>query len=278
MEHLNNPVYAWGGDANALTAIIKGVTDYIISEGPFYVESAATRRPYNVYGGVAVLHLRGPMMSGVPQEVEQIFSVTDTRRFARSLEVAADDKEVDSVAIIVNSPGGSVDGLNEIADAMQSVMRQKNVVAMVNGMAASAAYYAIAQAQTIYAGRMDLIGSIGTRLTVYDYSEAFANAGIKPVVIDTGEYKSMGEPGTEITDAHKAEFQRLVDGYFADFRQVVQRGRGLSDQSFEAIGDGRLFFAEESMRNGLIDGILKVSDVLNSMQAANAARRRIASI
>jgi protease-4 len=125
---------------------------------------------------------------------------------------------------------------------------------------------------------MDLIGSIGTRLTVYDYSEAFANAGIKPVVIDTGEYKSMGEPGTEITDAHKAEFQRLVDGYFADFRQVVQRGRGLSDQSFEAIGDGRLFFAEESTRNGLIDGILKVSDVLNSMQAANAARRRIASI
>lgn len=278
MQHLNNPVYSWAGDERVLTETIASITRYMISAGPFAVEGAATRRPYNNYGGVALLSLRGPMMSGVPQEIEDVFGVTDTRRFARAVEIAADDKEVDSILIVANSPGGSVDGLTAVADAMAYATQAKNVVAVVNGMAASAAYYAISQAHTIHAGRMDLIGSIGTRLTVYDYSQAFENAGIKPVVIDTGEYKSMGETGTEITDAHKAEFQRLVDGYFADFREVVQRGRGMTSESFEAVSDGRLFFADESMRMGLIDGISTVSNMLKSIQTANAARRRVASL
>jgi signal peptide peptidase SppA len=277
MEHLNNPVYSWAGDWRTLANTIAAVTQHIVSNSR--IESAGPKRKgYQSIGGVGLISLRGPMMTGVSPEIEDWFGVTDTQRLARTVERAADDSAIDSICICVNSPGGSVEGLTTLADAVKYAASKKHVVGAVNGMAASAAYYAIAGAQTIYAGRMDLVGSIGTRLTVYDYSEAFADAGIKPVVIDTGEYKSMGEPGTEITDAHKAEFQRLVDGYFADFRRVVQYGRGMTDAGFEMVSDGRLFFAEDARGLGLVDGVSKVSDVITQMQTAIAARRRIAQL
>lgn len=277
MEHLNNPIYAWGGEAQALTRAIQSVTAHIANH-PQIEGAGPKRKRYQSAGGVAILSLRGPMMTGVPQEIEDWFGVTDTKRFARTVEMAAEDKEVNSICICVNSPGGSVEGLTTLADAVNYAAGMKNVVGTVNGMSASAAYYAISGANTIFANRMDLVGSIGTRLTVYDYSEAFADAGIKPVVIDTGEFKSMGEPGTPITDAQKDEFQRLVDGYFSDFRQVVQRGRGMSDAGFEQVSDGRLFFAEEARGLGLIDGIGRPADVIKQMQTAIAARRRIAQL
>lgn len=277
MEHLNNPIYAWGGDVAALTRIIEAVTQHKISA---QVEAArpSARQSYFNAGGVAVMNLVGPMIPGVGAEIEQYFGVTDTKRLTRSVQEATADESVESILFRVNSPGGSVDGLDRLGDAVAAAVNVKPVAAVVDGMAASAAYYTVAQAHTIYAGRRDLVGSIGTRLTVYDYSEAFQNAGIKPVVIDTGEYKSMGERGTPITDEHKAEFQRLVDGYFADFRDVVVRGRGMTAEGFEKIGDGRLFFADESRGLGLIDGISDVTNVLNSMQTANAARRRVRSL
>jgi protease-4 len=269
------PIFAYAGQPEALGRLLADIN----MRGPSVEAVRPTRRELvqNI-GGVGLISIRGAMLAGVGPAIADAFGVTDTQHLARQLIAAAGDDRVESVVIRVNSPGGSVEGLTDVADAMAVLTEQKPVAAVIDGMGASAAYYSVAGAHSIYAGRMDLVGSIGTRLMVYDTSGVFEDMGIKAIPIDTGEFKSMGADGVPVTDAHKAEYQRLVDGYFADFRDVVSRGRGLSGERLDAVADGRMWFGSEAGGLGLIDGINTVQNVLNSMQTANAARRRVRSL
>ena len=81
---------------------------------------------------------------------------------------------------------GGVLGIADLADAIFDARNHKPTVAQIDGIGASAAYHPATQASKIYAGRMDMVGSIGTRMHLYDFSVAFKKDGITPVVIDTG--------------------------------------------------------------------------------------------
>jgi ClpP class serine protease len=101
---------------------------------------------------------------------------------------------------------------------------------------------------------------------LYDYSAMFNGAGIKAIPIDTGEFKSAGAMGLEITEAQIKEFQKIVDGYFADFSEAVLEGRPISKADFDAIADGRIFFADdEPVKTGLITGIKSTRQALSDM-------------
>jgi len=176
---------------------------------------------------------------------------------------------------VIDSPGGSVDGLVELADTVQAVKQVKPIIAQVDGMMASAALYAAAGATEIYAGKRDLIGSIGTRIMLYDFSEMFSNEGVKAIPIDTGEHKSAGAMGTEITEEQQAEFQRIVDGYFSDFMATLQNGRGISQKELKPLADGRVFFAEEEpLEAGLIDGIQSLEQTLSTIIQTKQSNRK----
>ncbi len=227
-----------------------------------------------VVGGVAVIDVFGIMDKHV-----SYYGVSTERVRAAVLE-AVGDKSVQTIMMRIDSPGGSVDGLAELGDTIFAARKEKQIVAQVHGMAASAGYYIASQATSIVAHRMDLIGSIGTTATIYDYSELFAKEGIEAVVIDTGEFKSAGVLGAKLTENQRAEFQRIVDGYFDDFVKVIARGRGVAESKIRAMADGRVFFAKEALEMGLIDSIEESDTTLNSLvfavQDAQRVRTRMA--
>ena len=210
--------------------------------------------PVQKHGNLAVIPIRGPIMKHESAFLSY-FGIASSKLTQRAVESATADADVEKIVLNIDSPGGSVDGLAELVDALQAARAEKTVIAQVSGMAASAAYMIASQADQIFAGRMDLIGSIGTRMLIYDFSKMFEKEGIKAIPIDTGEHKSAGAFGTEITDAQIAEFQRITDGFFDDFVAAIVAGRGLSEEKVRAVGDGRVFFAEEAITLGLIDGI-----------------------
>src|SRR5690606_22789828 len=139
----------------------------------------------------------------------------------------------------------------------------KPVIAQVDGIAASAAYWAASQATTISAGRMDMVGSIGVRMMLYDFSGMFDQAGIRAIPLDTWQFKSAGAMVTEVTKAQQAYFQGLVDDNFSEFRKAVQMGRGLNDAQFDAVGDGRIFTAPDSVQLGLIDRVQTIDETVS---------------
>jgi len=229
-------------------------------------------------GSTALVEMRGPMLKEAGWL--SAWGFAGTVETEQALLAAANDNEIESILWVIDSAGGSVDGLDSLYKTAKSIGKEKEITVQVDGMLASAALYVASAANKIYANRRDLIGSIGARMMIYDYSAAFENAGIKAIPIDTGEFKSAGAMGTEITKEQQADFQRVVDGYFADFVLAVTEGRPISKKDFDSLADGRIFFADEQpIETGLIDGIRSTrqafSDVLaknDTLQAANRTR------
>lgn len=224
------------------------------------------------HGSAAVVSMRGPMVRSAGWMAK--YGIAGTRDTAIALKVASADPDVESILWLVDSPGGSVDGLDELAETVRAVAAIKPINVQVDGMMASAAVYVTAGATTIHANRRDLIGSIGVRMMLYDYSAMFAREGVRAIPIDTGEHKSAGAAGTTITEAQQAEFQRLVDGFYGEFLRELELGRGISRETLEPLADGRVFFAdEEPITSGLIDGIRSTDDAFAGLITTQSTRR-----
>lgn len=217
----------------------------------------------------------------------QRYGYAGVRETQSALKAAERDSDVESIVWVMDTPGGSVDGLQELADTVKSVASVKPVIVQVDGLLASAGYYVAANATKIYAAHDNLIGSIGVRTYMIDSSKAYEESGYRVIPIDTGEFKSAGLPGTVVTEAHIAETQRIVDGLFDSFVSVVATGRGMSTANVRAVGDGRVFFAQESVGLGLIDGVQTLEKTVGDLnknssnlmgRSTRTARAKLAGI
>jgi signal peptide peptidase SppA len=255
--------------ASRMTAYLKKLDASEITGGP---ASDAERDglPIQVVKTTAIIPIMGPILRRVGP-IGRMFGLAGSDSIRYAMQHALADPDIEQILLRIDSPGGSVSGIAELVDVVAAA--EKPVIAQVEGMAASAAYWIASQADSIKVGRMDLVGSIGARLMLYDWSKAFEIAGIEAVPIDTGEFKSAGAPGTEITEAQRADFQRLIDAAFDDFVRDVSAGRNLTDKQVRAVGDGRLFTPEESLQAGLIDGVATLEQTLAEIDSGRAGRR-----
>lgn len=276
---MNSNDFLWAVYEPATGDISARLRAYVarITAGP--VDDAARQGlPVQMVGATAVIPLMG-MMIRRAGPIGRMFGLAGTDDVREAITAALNDEEVRQIVLRVDSPGGSVSGLDQIADVMNEA--SKPIIAQVEGMCASAAYYVASQADRIYVGRNDLVGSIGTRVMLYDYSKAFDDMGVEAVPIDTGEYKSAGALGTEITESQRAEFQRIVDFYFADFLDTVGRGRNMDAEQVREWADGRMFTPQQAIDGRLVDGIRTLDETMEEMResaggrSTDAARARL---
>lgn len=232
--------------------------------------------PMKKVGSLAIIEIRGPLTKNI-SFMSFFFGGTSSELIRRAILAAAGDKDVETIFLDVDSPGGSVDGIPGIVDAVALAVKSKPVIAQVNGMAASAALHAISGSTKIFAHRMDMIGSIGTRMFFIDSSGFFEQNGLKAIPIDTGEFKSAGAEGTVLTENQIAHFQHIVDTFQADFEGALRKGRGLTAAKVTAISDGRTFLAAEALELGLIDGIQTAEKSLESLRPRSRRSARAAS-
>ena len=230
-------------------------------------------------GQSAFIRIQGLLMQSAPRWATLGGYASSYRDMKSAVAAAIADGEIDQIVLFINSPGGSVSGVDETALVIRTAAEQKPVIAQVEGQMASAAYYLGSQATEIRAGRGDLIGSIGTRLVLWDTSKMFEEAGIDVRVFDTGPYKTAGEPGTKITEDQADYFQSVVDAYQAQFKETVMAGRQFTENEFETVSDGRMWLAEESQQLGLVDTIRTADQTLADAAAgASVSRRKTADM
>jgi len=223
-------------------------------QGPIYRQTE---------GGVAVFDLVGMMtkygssLSRYPGNV----------RIRRGLRQALSDDDVQAILLRVESPGGSVAGVDDLARDIAAANQQKPVVAYIEDLGASAAYYVASQAGRIFANPSALIGSIGTYTVIADWSQFFAAAGVKVHVIRAGEMKGVGVLGAEVTPEQLADAQRVINEINELFVQAVARGRRKGLEDVLELADGRIHRAEYAMGLGLIDGIQTFEQTLNELES-----------
>lgn len=181
---------------------------------------------------------------------------------------------VGAIVLDIDSPGGTVSGLSEVADAVNVAKQAKPVYAIANPEAASAAYHIASQATKLFSTPSGEVGSIGVWAAHFDYSEALANAGIKINLIHAGKHKVEGNPFEPLGDDARAEIQRGVDLAYDNFLGAVAKGRNSTKATVrDTFGGGRMIEADRAKDLGMIDGIATLGEVIQSVGKPKAASR-----
>lgn len=200
-----------------------------------------------------------------------------TLRARRAVRQAVKDQSVSAIVLHVDSPGGTVAGTADLANEVRSAAKQKRVVGYVEDLAASAACWVVSQCSEVYANAGTAqIGSIGTFLGLYDVSGMAEKEGVKPVVIKAGEFKAGGFPGTQISEAQIAEWQKVIDATQKQFTEAIAEGRRLSLSQAESLVTGLTYIASEAESLGLIDGVRSFDSLIEELQNTSSKRGRVA--
>ncbi len=219
-------------------------------------------------GGIALL----PLYGVVTQRGNMVDDVsgpgsTSTQQFSSALRQLLADDTVGQILIDIDSPGGSVYGVAELADEIQSARSQKPIVAVANSLAASAAYWIGCSASEFYVTPGGEVGSIGVWQAHQDYSQALEESGVKTTLISAGKFKVEGNPYSPLDADAQSFMQSRVDDYYAAFTKSVARGRGVSvAQVREGMGQGRVLGAEAALAQSMVDGVATFDDVLKKMR------------
>jgi signal peptide peptidase SppA len=221
------------------------------------VETAETsrRRPYDVESGVAVIPILGPMSKGGSPKFDEV----STRRTQYVLRQAARDEAVRGILLHIDSPGGHVAGVQELADELYAIRSHKPTWAHIDDLGASAAYWVGSQTARITANATAEIGSIGTMAVLEDRSKRFERLGITVHVLATGPYKGLGVEGAPLTAEALAYMRSRVEAINRHFLRSIERGRGLAAVQVAQLADGRVHMAADARRLGLIDHVQGLS-------------------
>jgi len=194
------------------------------------------------------------------------------------LQSALNDPGTHSVILDLASPGGEAVGAFEVADMVRQLAAKKRTVAVVNGMAASAAYAIASGATEIVTTESGVSGSIGVVLLHADYSEALAEDGIKPTLIFAGAHKVDGNPFEPLPDAVRADLQAEVDAFYKQFLGTVAKGRGARMTVEKARAtEARTFIGAGAVAVGLADRVGTFESVLSELSSRAAVKGRSTS-
>ncbi len=228
-------------------------------------------------GGVAVVPLRGHLTKG-----RSSFGGTSTVETRRAIRLAAADRKVAGIMLLVESPGGAAAGTAELAAEVARAREEKPIWAHIQDIGASAAYWPAVEAERVTANAAAEVGSVGGMSVLVDSSEASEKAGLKFHVVSTGALKGAGFPGTPITKEHIEVSQELIDDLTAPFFAAVSARRGLTGAALSNVTTGRIWVGARAKNVGLVDEIMSwesaVStfvDHLGRRQEARDRRSRI---
>jgi protease IV len=173
------------------------------------------------------------------------------------LKKYADDDSVKAIILHVNSPGGGVAASEEIYRAVKRVRdeKKKHIVADIETVGASGAYYVASATNKIYADEGSIVGSIGVISEWVNYGDLLHWAKLRAIVMKAGEFKDTGNPTREMTPAEQQYLQSLIDNMHGQFIQAVADGRKMKFQDVKAIADGKVWTGQQAASMKLIDQV-----------------------
>jgi signal peptide peptidase SppA len=228
---------------------------------------------YEVVDGVAVLPIEGVIAKRM-NLFTRVSGGVSTQLLERDFKAALSDDRAHSILLSVDSPGGNVDGVFELARAICDARGRKPVVALGNGMMASASYWiASAADRVLITGETTQVGSIGVVATHTDISKAEEMRGVKTTEITAGKYKRIASEHRPLSDEARAAIQEQVDHVYSVFVNEVARHRGTDVETvLDKMADGRIFLGSKAIDAGLVDGVSTKADLIRQLNQEHEQR------
>lgn len=205
---------------------------------------------------VAVYYAYGDIVdSDTGDMTDQEHSIVASK-VCKDLEKLAEDDDVKAVVLRVNSPGGSAYASEQIWHAMTNLKAKKPVVVSMGGYAASGGYYISCPANYIIAEPTTITGSIGIFGMFPDFSGLLTEKmGIKFDEVKTNKHAAFGTMSRPFNAEEMALLEQYIDRGYQLFRKRVADGRKQSVEAIEEIAQGRVWLANDALKNKLVDEI-----------------------
>ena len=177
------------------------------------------------------------------------------KQIVPQLKKFADDDSIKAIIIHVNSPGGGVAASEEIYREVVRIRdeKKKRIVASIETVGASGAYYVASATNKIYADKGSIVGSIGVIAEWVNYGDLLRWAKLNPITMKAGEFKDTGSPTREMTPAEREYMQALIDNMHTQFIQAVADGRHAKEADIRAIANGKVWTGEQALPMKMVD-------------------------
>jgi len=212
---------------------------------------AVGRHPGLPGEAVAIVQVRGVIVSGEPPYGLPEAGMAYSERIIRDLEAAIANPQVAAIVLDVDSPGGTVVASADIHRALRDC--PKPVVTSMGEVAASGGYYVACGTRYIVARPATLTGSIGVRWEFINAQELMEELGVEVQTIKSGKHKDQGGWYRPLSQEEIAMLQPMIEQTWGDFVRVVARGRDLPEEEVRALADGRIFTGRQALELGLVD-------------------------
>lgn len=233
---------------------------------------AARPSPRASAGTVAVIPIFGVISQRVSM-MSEMSGGTSTERIGLALRQAVDDPNVGAIVLQIDSPGGGVYGVDELATTILKARGSKPIVAIADAMAASAAYWIASAADEISVTPSGEVGSIGIYTAHEDVSRMADAMGVTVSLISAGKYKTEGSAFAPLGDEARSAMQGRVDDYYRLFTGTVAKGRGVGiDAVRSGFGEGRMVTAQEAVKLGMADRVETMDQLLARLSSGRGAR------
>ncbi len=208
----------------------------------------------------ALIEVQGVIDENAQANADSI--ITALRAAFRSENTAA-------VIMRINSPGGSPVQAGYVYDEIRRLRQQHPGIplyAVISDMGASGGYYIAAAADSIYADKASIVGSIGVTMSPFSmssfgFTEAMKKLGIQRRLLTSGESKSLLDPFSPLKPTETKHIKKMLDNIHNQFINAVRTGRGDRLQNDPAIFSGLIWTGEEGVALGLVDALGSTSYV-----------------
>lgn len=175
------------------------------------------------------------------------------------------------VILRINSPGGSpvqAGYINAEIERLRAKYPDKPLYAVIADICASGGYYVAAAADTVYADKASIVGSIGVRMDGFGFVEAIDKLGIERRLLTAGEHKGFLDPFQPAREDDVAHVQMLLNDIHQQFMTVVKSGRGEKLVDDPLLFSGYVWTGEQAIDMGLVDELGSASFVAREIIGA----------
>ncbi len=228
------------------------------------------RKDIEIVDGVALIPIEGVIAKKMNLFMA-ISGGTSTQIVGSQIESALEDPEVKAIVLNIDSPGGTVDGTQELAEKVFSVRGRKPIISFVDGGMFSAAFWIGAAAdQIIINGPTTAVGSVGVISTHTDFSRQEEARGIRTTHIVSGKFKASTSPHQPLSETGREEMQGIVDHLFSVFVQDLARFRGQTTEEIQnVLGEAQVLIGQQALNAGVVDGVSTLDQLIKTLSESD---------
>ncbi len=237
------------------------------NEAPEAVAAKLGRQLQNSYNaterdGVAIIPVTGPLFR-YANIFTAISGASSYELIARDFMSALENPQISSIILDIDSPGGEVNGVSELASMIFDARGTKPVIAYASGDAASGAYWIASAADEIVVSETSALGSIGV-VGIYRGKAAKESTETVEIVSSQSPHKRL-DP---MSDDGRAKLQTRIDAMADVFVSTIARNRDVTaDHVLEHYGGGDVMIGAQAVNAGLADRIGSLERLITELSS-----------